>query len=79
VERFEDQASAPGLGMVRAKTGTLTGVNALAGTVTDLDGDVMTLVLMADQVAPARTLAARQALDDAAAALASCHCAVSSG
>jgi D-alanyl-D-alanine carboxypeptidase/D-alanyl-D-alanine-endopeptidase (penicillin-binding protein 4) len=79
VERFEDQASAPGLGMVRAKTGTLTGVNALAGTVTDLDGDVMTLVLMADEVAPARTLAARQALDDAAAALAGCHCAVSSG
>ena len=75
IERFEDQASEPGLGMVRAKTGTLTGVNALAGTVTDLDGDVMTLVVMADKVTPARTLAARQALDDAAAALAGCHCA----
>jgi D-alanyl-D-alanine carboxypeptidase/D-alanyl-D-alanine-endopeptidase (penicillin-binding protein 4) len=79
IERFEDQASAPGLGMVRAKTGTLTGVHALAGTVTDLDGDVMTLVVMADKVTPARTLAARQALDDAAAALAGCHCSSSSG
>lgn len=74
VERFEDAASAPGLGLVRAKTGTLTGVHSLAGTVTDVDGDVMTLVLMTDKVTPARTLAARQALDDAAAALAGCHC-----
>jgi D-alanyl-D-alanine carboxypeptidase/D-alanyl-D-alanine-endopeptidase (penicillin-binding protein 4) len=74
IERFEDAASAPGLGLVRAKTGTLTGVHSLAGTVTDLDGDVMTFVLMTDHVTPARTLAARQALDDAAAALAACHC-----
>jgi D-alanyl-D-alanine carboxypeptidase/D-alanyl-D-alanine-endopeptidase (penicillin-binding protein 4) len=74
VTRFEDAASAPGLGMVRAKTGTLTGVSSLAGTVTDLDGDVMTFVLMTDEVTPASTLGARRALDDAAAALAGCHC-----
>jgi serine-type D-Ala-D-Ala carboxypeptidase/endopeptidase (penicillin-binding protein 4) len=78
VERFEDPASVPGLGIVRAKTGTLTGVHSLAGTVTDLDGTVMTMVLMADRVTPARTLAARQALDDAAAALAGCHCSTGS-
>jgi len=75
IERFEDAASAPGLGLARLKTGTLTGVNSYAGTVTDLDGDVMTFVVMADRVDPARTLGARQALDDAAAALAGCHCA----
>jgi D-alanyl-D-alanine carboxypeptidase/D-alanyl-D-alanine-endopeptidase (penicillin-binding protein 4) len=74
VERFEDAASAPGLGMVRLKTGTLTGVSSYAGTVTDRDGDVMTFVVMADRVDPVKTLAARQALDDAAAALAACHC-----
>ncbi|MDH2414205.1 D-alanyl-D-alanine carboxypeptidase/D-alanyl-D-alanine-endopeptidase [Nocardioides sp. CER19] len=79
IERFEDPASAPGLGVVRMKTGTLTGVHALAGTVTDLDGDAMTLVMMTDKVTPARTLAARQALDDAAAALAACHCGDTSG
>ncbi|SFC19897.1 D-alanyl-D-alanine carboxypeptidase / D-alanyl-D-alanine-endopeptidase (penicillin-binding protein 4) [Nocardioides terrae] len=74
IERFEDAPSAPGLGLARLKTGTLTGVNTYAGTVTDLDGDVMTFVVMADQVEPAKTLGARQALDDAAAALAGCHC-----
>jgi D-alanyl-D-alanine carboxypeptidase/D-alanyl-D-alanine-endopeptidase (penicillin-binding protein 4) len=74
IDRFDDTSSAPALGVVRAKTGTLTGVNALAGTATDLDGDVMTFVIMADKVAPASTLAARKALDDAAAALAGCHC-----
>jgi D-alanyl-D-alanine carboxypeptidase/D-alanyl-D-alanine-endopeptidase (penicillin-binding protein 4) len=74
VDRFDGAASAPGLGLVRAKTGTLTGVHSLAGTVTDLDGNAMTLVLMTDRVAPVHTLAARQALDDAAAALAGCRC-----
>ena len=75
IERFENAASAPGLGMARLKTGTLTGVNTYAGTVTDLDGDVFTFVVMADRVKPVKTLGARQALDDAAAALAGCHCA----
>ena len=75
VERFEEAAAGPGLGLVRAKTGTLTGVHALAGTVVDRDGTPLTLVLMADRVDAARSLAARDALDAAAAALAGCHCA----
>jgi D-alanyl-D-alanine carboxypeptidase/D-alanyl-D-alanine-endopeptidase (penicillin-binding protein 4) len=79
VERFDDAASAPALGVVRLKTGTLTGVSSYAGTVTDLDGEVMTFVMMADRVSPAQTLAARRALDDAAAALAGCHCAPDAG
>lgn len=64
-----------GLGRVRAKTGTLTGVHGLAGIVTSADGVPMVFVVAADRVVPARTLDARQALDVAAAALATCVCA----
>lgn len=63
-----------GLGRVRAKTGTLTGVHALAGVVTSADGVPMVFVVAADRVVPARTLDARQALDVAAATLATCVC-----
>ena len=47
---------------------------SLAGVATDLDGTSVAFVLVADRVALAKTLAAREALDDAAAALAGCHC-----
>jgi D-alanyl-D-alanine carboxypeptidase/D-alanyl-D-alanine-endopeptidase (penicillin-binding protein 4) len=76
--RFAD-VPPPGRGQVRAKTGTLTGVSALAGVVTDLDGSTMLFVLAADRVALLDTLDAREALDDAAAALAACHCSVRGG
>ena len=71
--RFTDTAP-PARGRVRAKTGTLTGVSALAGVATDLDGTTVTFVLVADRVALVKTLAAREALDAAAAAIAGCHC-----
>jgi serine-type D-Ala-D-Ala carboxypeptidase/endopeptidase (penicillin-binding protein 4) len=71
--RFED-GPPQGRGRVRAKTGTLTGVSSLAGIATDLDGNPMAFVLMADRVALADTLDARDALDAAAAALGACHC-----
>jgi D-alanyl-D-alanine carboxypeptidase/D-alanyl-D-alanine-endopeptidase (penicillin-binding protein 4) len=71
--RFDD-APAAARGRVRAKTGTLTGVSGLAGVVTDLDGDRMAFVAIADKVARPQTLAARKALDAIAAALAACHC-----
>jgi D-alanyl-D-alanine carboxypeptidase/D-alanyl-D-alanine-endopeptidase (penicillin-binding protein 4) len=64
-----------GLGRVRAKTGTLTGVHGLAGVVTDEDGTVMAFVAIADRVKPIDTLDARQQLDEVAAALAGCACA----
>ena len=71
--RFDD-APRPGRGHVRAKTGTLSGVSALAGIATDLDGRPIVFVLMADRVALVDTLGARDALDDLAAALGSCRC-----
>jgi D-alanyl-D-alanine carboxypeptidase/D-alanyl-D-alanine-endopeptidase (penicillin-binding protein 4) len=64
-----------GLGVVRAKTGTLTGVHALAGTVTAADGVVLSFVAIADRVRKVDTLDARQTLDEVAAALAACSCA----
>ena len=68
-DRFAD-APVEGRGTVRAKTGTLTGVSVLAGLATDPDGATMAFVFAADQVPYADTLGARDALDDAAAALA---------
>ena len=71
--RFAGDAE-EGLGRVRAKTGTLTGVHALAVIVTGADGVPMGVVLAADRVEPAKGLDARVALDRAAAALAACAC-----
>ncbi|WP_399080364.1 D-alanyl-D-alanine carboxypeptidase/D-alanyl-D-alanine endopeptidase [Streptomyces zaehneri] len=59
-------------GVVRAKTGTLTGVNTLAGTVVDQDGRLLAFALLASGTTdPA---AAQVALDRAATALAGCGC-----
>ncbi|WP_199700595.1 D-alanyl-D-alanine carboxypeptidase/D-alanyl-D-alanine endopeptidase [Jiangella rhizosphaerae] len=70
-DRFGDQSAAAGL--VRAKTGTLTGVSALAGVVVAADGVGYAFAVLADDVG--NTLEARAALDDVAAALAGCGCA----
>lgn len=66
--RYGDGAA----GIVRAKTGTLTGVNALAGTVVDQDGHLLAFAFLATG-APDRD-AARSALDTTATALAACGC-----
>jgi serine-type D-Ala-D-Ala carboxypeptidase/endopeptidase (penicillin-binding protein 4) len=59
-------------GVVRAKTGTLTGVNTLAGTVVDQDGRLLAFAFLAsDTTSP---LAAQSALDTTATALAACGC-----
>lgn len=71
--RFDEAADAA-RGRVRAKTGTLTGVHGLAGVVTDLDGNRMAFVALADRVDLPQTLAARRALDRIAGALAACRC-----
>lgn len=61
-----------GAGRVRAKTGTLTGVSALAGLVHDTDGRLLVFAFDADRVRS--TDAADAALDDLAAGLARCGC-----
>jgi len=71
--RFEKTA-ATALGIVRAKTGTLTGVHSMAGFVVDASGHPLIFIALADHVVPIHTLAARGLLDRIAAALASCHC-----
>ncbi len=71
--RFVDGAR-PGRGLVRAKTGTLTGVSGLAGLATDQTGATMVFVLVADRFAVDDTLAVRAALDGLAADLAACRC-----
>jgi D-alanyl-D-alanine carboxypeptidase/D-alanyl-D-alanine-endopeptidase (penicillin-binding protein 4) len=72
--RFQSGDKA-GLGIVRAKTGTLTGVHGLTGTVTSKDGAVMSFVAVADRVSLPNTLDARAKLDEIASALAGCTCA----
>lgn len=69
-----DVASDDGLGKVRAKTGTLTGVHALAGITTDASGVPMLFVIGADKVPVEKTLQARATLDQFAAALSGCVC-----
>jgi len=63
------------LGSVRAKTGNLGTVTALAGLVYDASGGVLVFALMADRIPSAEMLgAAANALDAAAGALAGCGC-----
>ncbi|MER6129774.1 D-alanyl-D-alanine carboxypeptidase/D-alanyl-D-alanine-endopeptidase [Streptomyces sp. NPDC001795] len=71
-DRYEDAAERSGVGLVRAKTGSLTGVNTLAGTVVDSDGRLLAFAFLTD--GSMNQTAARAALDRTAAALASCGC-----
>jgi serine-type D-Ala-D-Ala carboxypeptidase/endopeptidase (penicillin-binding protein 4) len=69
-DRYGGSATA-GRGWVRAKTGTLTGVNSLAGTVLDAEGRVLVFALLSNGADPA---AVRPRLDALAAALRACGC-----
>ncbi|MCW2786904.1 MAG: dacB [Marmoricola sp.] len=62
-------------GRVRAKTGTLTGVHALAGLATAPDGSQMLFVMVADRVGGADDFIAQHDLDLMAGALGACGCA----
>ena len=66
--RYTDGAA----GVVRAKTGTLTGVNTLAGTVVDQDGHLLVFAFLASGTTDPQE--AQTALDKAATALAGCGC-----
>jgi serine-type D-Ala-D-Ala carboxypeptidase/endopeptidase (penicillin-binding protein 4) len=68
-----DDDPATGPGTVRAKTGTLNGVHALAGTVVTADGRLLAFAVIAD-AATGGEAAAEAALDEMAAELARCGC-----
>jgi D-alanyl-D-alanine carboxypeptidase/D-alanyl-D-alanine-endopeptidase (penicillin-binding protein 4) len=69
--RFLDtDAGRAATGLLRAKTGSLTGTNALAGFVTDQGGRVLTFSLISNDAGPT----GRTAIDALAAALRSCGC-----
>lgn len=69
--RYTDGASAEGKGWVRAKTGTLTGVNSLAGIVMDKDNRPLVFAFLTNGT---NGSTARPALDTVAAALRGCGC-----
>ncbi|GHE37371.1 D-alanyl-D-alanine carboxypeptidase [Streptomyces longispororuber] len=62
----------PGTGLVRAKTGTLTGVNTLAGTVVTADGRLLAFAFMTTGTTDPS--GAQAALDAMASAAAACGC-----
>ena len=70
--RYLTGAARAGAGVVRAKTGTLTGVSTLAGLVHDRSGRLLAFAFMADRAGA--TPAAEAALDAVAARLAGCGC-----
>jgi D-alanyl-D-alanine carboxypeptidase/D-alanyl-D-alanine-endopeptidase (penicillin-binding protein 4) len=72
-DRYLSGASRVAAGVVRAKTGTLTGVSTLAGLVHDQSGRLLVFAFMADGVPS--TYDADRALDVLAAKLATCGCA----
>jgi D-alanyl-D-alanine carboxypeptidase/D-alanyl-D-alanine-endopeptidase (penicillin-binding protein 4) len=73
-DRFDAGKAAAAAGVVRAKTGTLTGVGALAGVTRDADGRLLAFAFVAGDVPAGGSDRARAALDRAAAALAACGC-----
>ncbi|WP_414943264.1 D-alanyl-D-alanine carboxypeptidase/D-alanyl-D-alanine-endopeptidase [Amycolatopsis sp. cmx-11-32] len=70
-KRYGDPASAAGRGWVRGKTGTLSGVNTLAGVVLDTDGRMLVFALMSSGSDQNK---GRAALDVVAATLHKCGC-----
>ncbi|WP_112248338.1 D-alanyl-D-alanine carboxypeptidase/D-alanyl-D-alanine endopeptidase [Kribbella monticola] len=74
-DRFAGPGSAAGTGLVRAKTGTLTGVHSLAGLVRDRTGTLLVFAVATDSAPPDKALDARAALDRISATLANCGCA----
>ncbi|WP_446217302.1 D-alanyl-D-alanine carboxypeptidase/D-alanyl-D-alanine endopeptidase [Micromonospora sp. IBHARD004] len=73
-DRYQAAVTKAGAGVVRAKTGTLSRVNAIAGLVTTAGGRLLTFAVLTDQ-APEGTLdETRQALDRITSALAACGC-----
>ena len=74
-DRFVDAQPPNGRsGVVLGKTGTLSGVNALSGELVTADGRLLLFAIMADGSGQRTRDAARAALDQIAAKLATCGC-----
>ena len=69
--RFDGKAARAGVGMVRGKTGTLDGVNTLAGVVRTNHGQLLAFAVMADRTPPPAERS-EAALDRIAAVIAQC-------
>ena len=67
---LDTDAGRAAVGFLRAKTGSLTGTNALAGIITDASGRVLTFALISNNAGPT----GRTAIDNLAATLRSCGC-----
>ncbi|MCU1687252.1 MAG: dacB [Amycolatopsis sp.] len=71
--RYTKSQNSAGAGWVRAKTGSLSNVNTLAGVVLDTDGRVLVFALMSESSNPDPG-PSRDALDTIAATLRGCGC-----
>jgi D-alanyl-D-alanine carboxypeptidase/D-alanyl-D-alanine-endopeptidase (penicillin-binding protein 4) len=67
---LDTDAGRAAAGYLRAKTGSLTATNTLAGVVTDASGRVLTFAFLSNNAGPM----GRTALDALAATLRSCGC-----
>jgi D-alanyl-D-alanine carboxypeptidase/D-alanyl-D-alanine-endopeptidase (penicillin-binding protein 4) len=68
--RYLDDTTRAAAGWLRAKTGSLTGTNTLAGVITDASGRVLTFAFVSNDAGPT----GRVALDALAATLRTCGC-----
>lgn len=71
--RFAKPDAKDGLGVVRAKSGTLRGVNSITGVVQTADGGLIGFAILAENV-PTWQHPAQDALDRIVAKIASCGC-----
>ena len=71
-DRYSTAATQPGRGFVHGKTGTLTGVVSLAGTVLDAEGRILVFAMIANKVTSLNQ--ARETMDVIASRLATCGC-----
>jgi D-alanyl-D-alanine carboxypeptidase len=76
LSRFTASVAAPARGVVRGKTGTLTGVTTLSGLMTTASGDLLAYSFMADRVPGTYSgrIASRKVWDQIASVLAQCGC-----
>ncbi len=70
--RFDSRGTRAGAGVVRAKTGSLTGVSSLAGTIRDRSGRLLVFVMVGNKIPS--LMGARNSMDRMAASLAKCGC-----